>query len=152
MDYLTPQQVLFIHYRLIEATGGSHGVRDLGALQAAVARPKATFEGDDLYPDLFAKAAALMESIIKNHPFVDGNKRTAITAAGIFLQRNGCRLQAAQDELYRFTMAMAAGSAKVKDAEEWIRAHANRIEGEIADTRGFLKGIDTTIEREQDRD
>lgn len=124
MDYLTPQQVLFIHYRLIETTGGSHGVRDLGALQAAAARPRATFEGDALYPDLFAKAAALMESIIKNHPFVDGNKRTAITAAGVFLQRNGSHLEATHDELYRFTMAMAEGRAKVKDAEEWFRAHA----------------------------
>lgn len=127
MDYLTPQQVLFIHYRLIETTGGSHGVRDLGALQAAAARPRATFEGDDLYPDLLAKAAALMESIIKNHPFVDGNKRTAITAAGVFLQRNGCLLEATQDELYRFTMAMAVGRAKVKDVDEWLRTHARPL-------------------------
>jgi death-on-curing protein len=129
MEYLTPQQILFIHYRLIETTGGSHGVRDLGALQAATARPRATFEGDDLYPDLFAKAAALLESIIKNHPFIDGNKRTAITAAGIFLQRNGCRLEVGQDELYRFTMAMATGRAKAKDAEEWLRRHARRGRG-----------------------
>lgn len=71
MITLTPQQLLFIHYRLIETTGGGHGVRDLGALQAAAARPLATFDGDDLYPDIFEKAAALMESIIRNHPFVD---------------------------------------------------------------------------------
>ncbi len=124
MEYLTPQQILFIHYRLIETTGGSHGVRDLGALQAAAARPRATFEGDDLYPDLFAKAAALLESLIKNHPFIDGNKRTAIAAAGIFLHRNGCRLEADQDELYRFTMAMAEGKGKAKDAKDWLRTHA----------------------------
>lgn len=127
MDCLTPQQILFIHYRLIETTGGSHGIRDLGALQAAAARPRATFEWDDLYPDLFAKAAALMESIIKNHPFVDGNKRTAITAAGIFLQRNGCRLEASQDDIYRFTMAMAVGRKGVKDAEKWLRAHVRPL-------------------------
>jgi death-on-curing protein len=123
MDYLTPQQILFIHYRLIETTGGSHGVRDLGALQAAAARPQATFDGNDLYPDIFTKAAALMESVIKNHPFVDGNKRTAITAAGLFLQRNGCRLEASQDGLYRFTMAVADGSRTLKDVEEWLRAN-----------------------------
>lgn len=123
MNYLTPQQLLFIHYRLIEATGGSHGVRDLGELQAAAARPQSTFDGDDLYPDLFVKTAALMESIIKDHPFIDGNKRTAITAAGIFLQRNGCRLKATQDDLYHFTMAMATGSGAAKDAEAWFRAH-----------------------------
>jgi len=127
MEYLTPQQLLFIHYRLIETTGGSHGIRDLGALQAAAARPQATFAGDDLYPDLFGKAAALMESVIKNHSFVDGNKRTAITAAGIFLHRNGCRLDASLDDLYRFTMAMATGSGGVKEDEAWFRAHARLL-------------------------
>ncbi len=126
MDSLTPQQLLFIHYRLIEATGGAHGVRDLGALQAAAARPDATFDGDDLYPDIFAKAAALMESIITNHPFVDGNKRTAITAAGIFLARHGSPIETSHDELYRFTMAMATGKAKAKDAEDWLRRHTRR--------------------------
>ncbi len=124
MTYLTPQQVLFIHYRLIEATGGSHGVRDLGALQGAVAPPSATFGGEDLYPDLFAKAAALMESLIKNHPFIDGNKRTAVTAAGIFLRRNGHALNASQEELFGFSMAMAAGGAGFPEAREWLSAHA----------------------------
>ena len=91
---LSAQQVLFIHARLIEATGGEHGVLDLGLLQAAVARPQATFDGADLYASLFQKAAALMESLAQNHPFVDGNKRTAITAAALFLLQNG-RLQTA---------------------------------------------------------
>ncbi|WP_243375157.1 type II toxin-antitoxin system death-on-curing family toxin [Geotalea sp. SG265] len=124
INYLTAQQILFIHYRLIETTGGSHGVRDLGLLQAAAARPQATFDGGDLYPDIFAKAAALMESIIKNHPFVDGNKRTGITTAGLLLQFNGFRLQTTQDELYRFTMAMAAGEAGAKEVETWLRSRA----------------------------
>lgn len=123
MNPLTPQQILFIHYRLIESTGGSHGVRDLGALQAAAARPQATFDGKDLYPDSFAKAAALMESIIKNHPFVDGNKRTAITSAGILLGRYGLRIRCTQDELYNFTMSMATGAATFKDAEQWFRSN-----------------------------
>ncbi len=68
-----------------------------------------------------------MESLIKSHPFVDGNKRTAITAAGIFLQRNGWRLEASQDDLYRFTMAMATGREGVKDAEEWFRIHVRPL-------------------------
>lgn len=124
---MTPQQILFIHFRLIETTGGSHGVRDVGALQAAVARPQATFDGEDLYPDPFAKAAALMEPIIKNHPFVDGNKRTAITAAGIFLRRSGYLIETSQDELFRFTLAMATGTSAVKDAETWLRTHTSSI-------------------------
>lgn len=122
--YLTPQQILFIHYRLIETTGGSHGVRDISLLQAAAARPQATFDGRDLYPDIFAKAAALMEYIIKNHPFVDGNKRTGIAAAGLSLQFNGFHLQTTQDELYGFTMAMAAGEAGANEAEGWLRSLA----------------------------
>jgi death on curing protein len=126
MEYLTPQQILFIHHRLIAATGGSHGVRDLGALQSAAARPQATFEGIDLYPDLFAKAAALFESLIRNHPFVDGNKRTAVAAAGILLRRCGFTLIASQEELYAFTMTMATGAAGQAEARAWLAAHARR--------------------------
>lgn len=120
----TPQQILFIHFRLIQATGGAQGVRDIGALQAAAARPHATFGGSDLYSTPFAKAAAIMESLIKNNPFLDGNKRTAITTAGILLRRHGYRLEASQEELYAFTMEMATGTAKAKDAEIWFRSHA----------------------------
>lgn len=77
--YLTVPQILFIHARLIDETGGAHGLRDLGALEAASARPQATFAEQELYPDFFSKAAALLDSLINNHPFVDGNKRTGIT-------------------------------------------------------------------------
>ena len=89
---LTAEQVLFIHSRLIDETGGSHGVRDTGLLLSAVERPKSGFGDTELYPDIFAKSAALMESLIKNHPFIDGNKRTAITSSAIFLQVNGHNL------------------------------------------------------------
>ena len=74
--FLTPQQVLFIHARLIDTTGGEHGLRDLGLLESAVARPQATFDGNELYPTIFLKTAALMDSLAHNHPFVDGNKRS----------------------------------------------------------------------------
>ena len=92
MNYLSAEQILFIHARLIEETGGRHGVRDLSMLLSALGRPQASFDDQDLYPDLFSKAAALMDSLIRNHPFVDGNKRTGATAAGVFLRRNGYRL------------------------------------------------------------
>ena len=74
MIYLTPEQVLFIHARLITETGALIGSWDSGLLQSAVARPQATFDGQELYPDVFSKAAALMDSLVNNHPFVDGNK------------------------------------------------------------------------------
>ena len=124
MKYLTEEQVLFIHSRLIDETGGVHGVRDLGLLQSAVSRPKATFGSEDLYPDIFHKAAALMESLIKNHPFIDGNKRTAITSAGIFLQRNGYILETAQRQLEQFTLSVVTGKASFEDAVKWFRKYS----------------------------
>jgi death-on-curing protein len=122
--YLTPQQVLFIHARLIATSGGGHGLRDLGSLQAAVARPQATFEGRDLYPDLFLKAAALMQSLAGNHPFVDGNKRTAITAAALFLQQNGYRIMTSSAELERFTLWVVIERPALADMALWFQAHA----------------------------
>ncbi|HHT9126720.1 MAG TPA: type II toxin-antitoxin system death-on-curing family toxin [Candidatus Brocadiia bacterium] len=124
MNYLTPEQVLFIHYRLIEETGGSHGIRDLALLQSAVARSMATFNNHDLYPDLFSKAASLMHSIIKNHPFIDGNKRTAITAASIFLLRNNCSLKASNKELERFTFKVARENVGLQEIGKWFKKHS----------------------------
>lgn len=126
MKYLTAEQVLFIHSRLIDETGGSHGIRDLGLLQSAVARPMATFGGEDLYPDIFQKAAALMESLIKNHPFIDGNKRTAISSAGLFLRINGYNLETSQKELEDFTLNMATGKAAVADAAKWFKQYTQK--------------------------
>ena len=123
-SYLTSEQVLFIHYRLIEETGGSHGIRDIALLQSAVARPMATFGSDDLYPDIFSKAAALMHSIIKNHPFVDGNKRTAITAASLFLTRNKHQITAANKELERFALKAASTNIELEEIAGWFIKHS----------------------------
>ncbi len=101
--YLSAPQVLFIHARLTDEIGGDHLLRDVGLLVSAVSRPRAVFGGVELYPSLEEKAAALMQSLILNHPFLDGNKRTGITAAALFLLRNGRRLTAGNDELERFT-------------------------------------------------
>lgn len=125
MRYLTAGQILFIHSRLIDVTGGSHGIRDIGLLQSAVSRPKATFGGKDLYPDIFHKAAAFMESLIKNHPFIDGNKRTAITSAGIFLQINGYLLETVQKELERFTLSVVTGKTSLEDAVKWFSKYSS---------------------------
>jgi len=121
VKYLTTEQVLFIHSRLIDKTGGSHGIRDLGLLQSAVSRPRATFGGRELYPDIFQKVAALIESLTKNHPFIDGNKRTAIASAGIFLEKNGYLLETTQEELERFARRLAAGKVSFEDAVKWFR-------------------------------
>ena len=126
MNFLSSEQVLFIHNRLIDITGGMHGIRDLGLLQSAVARPMMTFGGEDLYPDIFHKVVALMESLIKSHPFLDGNKRTAVTSAALFLERNGYILQTTQTEIERFTLGMAASKSSFGGAVEWFEKHSLR--------------------------
>jgi death-on-curing protein len=116
--------VLFLHARLIEETGGSHGVRDVALLESAVARPQATFEGVDLSPELFYKAAALMDSLIHNHPFIDGNKRTGISAVALFLRQNGRYLTATNSELEAFTLYVTESRPDVSEIADWLKTHS----------------------------
>jgi death-on-curing protein len=125
MNYLTPEQVLFLHARLIEETGGSHGLRDLGRLESATAHPQAADGGQDLVPDVFSKAAALMDSLVHDHPFVDGNKRTGITAAALFLVRNGYRLTTTNPELEAFTRRVAEARPDIAEIADWLQAHSD---------------------------
>ena len=122
--YLTAEQVLFVHYRLVSETGGEHGVRDLGLLESAVARPQATFDRQELYPDAFEKAAALMESLINNHPFVDGNKRTGIACAILFLQQNGISFVAKNGDLEKFTLRVASSETGRSEIAQWLKKHS----------------------------
>jgi len=124
MKYLTPEQVLFIHSRVIAETGGIHGVRDLGLLKSAVARPQATFDGKELYADIFIKAAALMDSLVNNHPFADGNKRTGITAAGLFLLINGYKLKTPSPVLEKITMRVAMKKVTLKKLAQWMKKNS----------------------------
>lgn len=119
--YLTPEQVLFLHSRMISIIGGAHGVRDVGMLLSALGRPQATFDGKELYPDIMLKAAALMDSLIRNHPFMDGNKRTAITASAIFLRLNGYLLQVENREMVHFTIACAQSQRSLEEIADWFR-------------------------------
>jgi len=122
--YLTPEQVLFLHSRLITETGGAQGVRDLGMLLSALGRLQATFDDKELYPDLFTKSAALMDSLVRNHPFLDGNKRTAITSAGIFLWINGYRLVVENDEMVRFTLVCAQSQFSLNEIADWFKQYS----------------------------
>ena len=123
MNYLTAEQILFLHARLVAETGGLHGVRDLSMLESAAARPKATFGEKDLYPDIFTKAAALLDSLINNHPFVGGNKRTGIAAAALFLRRNGYHLKAEAVELENFTLSVAIEHPDPQITTSWLKEH-----------------------------
>ncbi len=126
-QYLTPEQVLFLHSRLTAETGGGYGVRDLGMLLSALGRPQATFEEKDLYPDLFTKTAALMDSLVRNHPFIDGNKRAAISSAAMFLRINGYKLTVESEEMVRFTLACAQSQFSVEEISEWFRRYSVSI-------------------------
>lgn len=127
LRYLTVEQVLFIHMRLIAETGGSPGLRDLALLESAVARPQATFGGEDLYPDLFVKAAALLDSLVRNHPFVDGNKRVGVTAAGLFLRLNNQQLTASNAELEQFALQSARSELDVEEIAAWLRSYSDAL-------------------------
>lgn len=121
--YLSAQQVLFVHARLLAETGGEPGILNLGLLDSAVARPRATFGGDDLYPTLFLKAAAMLQSLLLNHPFLEGNKRVAITAAGLFLQANGYRLTVNNDAVVAFVYHVLDEHPDVPAIAEWLERH-----------------------------
>ncbi len=127
MKYLSAEQVLFVHARLIVETGGSHGLRDLSMLESAVARPQATFDGKELYSGAFLKAAALMESLVNNHPFVDGNKRTGIAAAALFLRANGWRLSAQNAEIEEFSVQVVVSHLKIEAVADWLHRHCSKI-------------------------
>lgn len=116
-------EALKAHRRVIERSGGASGVRDLGALESALAQPRMTFGGEDLYPTLAEKAAALGFSIIQNHPFVDGNKRTGHALLETFLVLNGFEIDANVDDQERLVLAIASGECGRADLINWLQAH-----------------------------
>ena len=126
--YLTLVEVLSLHRQIIEQSGGALGVRDLGALQSALAQPRMTFGGEDLYPRLVDKAAAVGFSIVMNHPFVDGNKRTGHAAMETFLVLNGMEISASVDEQEQVILALASGNSGRESFVEWLKQHITAIE------------------------
>ncbi len=114
------EEALAIHSELIRETGGADGVRDQGGLEAALARPYATFAGEDLYPDPVDKAAAILESVIKNHPFVDGNKRSGYTLARLVLVTYDLDLVADDQQEYDMVIRVATGQLDVDGIKAWM--------------------------------
>ncbi len=127
MRYLSLGEVLILHDRLLATSGGAAGIRDLGALESAVAQPRMTFGGQDLYPDLLTKATALAFSLIQNHPFIDGNKRIGHAAAATLLLLNGFDLVATVDEAEATILGVASGSLSRDALEAWLRTHVHRL-------------------------
>jgi death on curing protein len=117
---IRPEDVLKIHKLLIDQFGGSQGVRDLGAMNSAINRPFATFDKIDLYPEPIEKAAAMLESIVTNHPFIDGNKRTGYVLARLLLLKSGLDIYATQHEKYDLVIGVSTGELKFEQIKNWL--------------------------------
>ena len=128
MKLLTVQEVVYAHDKAIAgAGGGATGLLDIGRVEAAVARMSAGFGPVELYPDVFGKAAALLEALIANHGFLDGNKRTAMLSATALLERNGWVLTYSADEVVSFALGVATHQIGFGEIVAWLREHSERV-------------------------
>ena len=128
MRYLTLSEVLELHRQIIVQSGGAMGILNLGSLESAVAQPRMTFAGSDLYPTIVDKASALGYSLIKNHPFMDGNKRTGHAAMEVFLVLNGLEIQAPMSEQEQVILQVASGDMERDRFTDWLQTHIHRIQ------------------------
>lgn len=122
--YISLEEILRLHFQVIEDFGGSHGVRDESRLESVVEAPKQIVFGEEQYPSLPKKAAVYLRNIIGDHPFSDGNKRTAVTVCGIFIARNGRRLTASASELEDFAISVATDHLKIEEVASWLDSHS----------------------------
>jgi death-on-curing protein len=123
--FLTLDEVIAIHAEMIRRYGGSHGIRDRGLLEAAIAMPEACFGGQYLHTSPSAMAAAYLFHLVSNHPFIDGNKRVGAATADVFLGMNGCLLKAGQNEYTDFVLAVAAGEEGKDTAIAFFDQHTS---------------------------
>lgn len=124
MNYLTLEEVLRLHFQVISDFGGSHGVRDENRLKSLVAAPIQEVFSQQQYPSLHQKAAVYLRNIIGDHPFTDGNKRTAVAVCGIFLMRNGLQLNASPKQLEDFAVRIATDKLSVDQIAAWLKSHS----------------------------
>ncbi len=121
MYFLTAEDILYLHFKIIEDFGGSHGIRDEGRLKSVVEAPKQEAFGQEQYPDICDKAAVYARNIIADHLFVDGNKRTGIVTSSIFLMKNGYVMTANQKELEDFAVRIAVDKCDVSEISRWFK-------------------------------
>ncbi|MCK5343111.1 MAG: type II toxin-antitoxin system death-on-curing family toxin [Candidatus Heimdallarchaeota archaeon] len=117
------EDILNIHQFLINKFGGLHGVRDIDLLKSAIGRPFQTFDKRDLYKSPVEKSAAIIESVVGNHPFNDGNKRTGYVLMRLYLMEQGMDIRASQKEKYDFVIAIASGNLSFEGIVSWIEQH-----------------------------
>ena len=123
MLFLTLDDIIESHLNQIDTYGGSHGIRDIGLLESAIAQPEASFGGQYLHADIFEMAAAYLYHLVMNHPFVDGNKRVGLEAALIFLEINNENLKASDQELVDLVLKTTAGQIGKREIAVFFRSH-----------------------------
>lgn len=123
MIKLTKEQILLLHTQLIEITGGSDGIRDIGLLESALESPFQSYGGVELYPSIQAKAARLCYGLVKNHAMIDGNKRIGCHAMLVFLALNGYEIEYTQKELSDLILDVAADKKQYEDILQWLLVH-----------------------------
>lgn len=121
------EEVLAIHSRVIKEFGGSDGIRDKALVEAAINRPFQTFDGQELYPSAIEKATAVLESILNNHPFVDGNKRTGYVLMRLLLLKNGYDIKASQTLKYEMVICVAKGECKFDEIKNWLTKNCYKL-------------------------
>jgi len=127
VKYLEPEDILVIHARIIDATGGSHGVRDVNMIGSIAARPMMQFGGKELHSTVFEKAAVYFESTALFHPFIDGNKRTAVALAARFLYLNGYSMTATNPVLEKFALDAVVKKYELKQIAGWFKKHSKKL-------------------------
>ena len=129
MRFLSLREILELHDKIIEISGGARGIRDMKALESAINQPRLTFNQADLYPDIVAKAAALCFFLVMNHPFVDGNKRIGHAAMETFLMLNGFEIESSIDEQEKIILELADGRLDREELTAWLNSHIIHIIG-----------------------
>lgn len=123
---ITLDEVIKLHELSIQFFGGSSGIGDFNLLESALARPFQTFASEELYTSVYEKSDALIESIVKNHPFVDGNKRTGFLAAFVFLRKNNISMTASEDEAYEFVVDVASSKISFEEITTWLKQNTEQ--------------------------
>ncbi|PJE65692.1 type II toxin-antitoxin system death-on-curing family toxin [Candidatus Saccharibacteria bacterium CG10_big_fil_rev_8_21_14_0_10_47_8] len=128
MRYISEEEILLIHHQLIKRYGGSHGTRDLERVKsAAIIAPAQSVFGEEQYKTVFEKAAVYARNIIADHPFQDGNKRTGIAVAAMFLKKNGYKLKAKKGEIENFAVKIAVKKLDVVQIAAWLQGHSRQV-------------------------
>ena len=127
MHYLSEDDILYLHSIAIDEIGGLHGIRDHHAVLSLAGLPRQSFSGQELYPTLFDKAAVYARSISMNHPFLDGNKRTGMLAAGVFLEHNGYKVIVREGGVARFALRIVKQKLDIKEISAWLKKHSRKI-------------------------